>query len=260
MADSVVDARRAYLMFESLGDHWGMGMAAMGVGQWEAGRGGQEADVWLTRAMDHLTLIGAVQDARTVLVVRELRRALLGSADALSVLTHVARSSSSSSQERAHALLGLGMVAARAGRWDDCLRHAEEGVAVAHADAGLSAQARIMAEVTAAVLTTRGGGDGRPLLELAAETSLRTADMPVLGFVALGHAELAAARGDVGRAQELWALGTRLGADLSMLFGASVPGEPTDVLGTPDERATMLREVHQRPIVDARNRVAALLG
>ena len=40
---SSADAREAYRAFELVGDHWGMGMAAQGVGQWEGARGGSDA-------------------------------------------------------------------------------------------------------------------------------------------------------------------------------------------------------------------------
>jgi hypothetical protein len=39
--------------------------------------------------------------------------------------------------------------------------------------------------------------------------------LPVLGSVALGYAELALARGDTARSDELWALGVRLGANIT---------------------------------------------
>ena len=48
-AMSSADAREAYRAFQSIGDHWGMGMAAQGVGQWQSARGGGDAEEWLMR-------------------------------------------------------------------------------------------------------------------------------------------------------------------------------------------------------------------
>ena len=58
----------AYRTFELVGDHWGMGMAAQGVGQWEGARGGGESEKWLMRSVEHLELVGAQQDVRSIRV------------------------------------------------------------------------------------------------------------------------------------------------------------------------------------------------
>ncbi|HEY3438650.1 MAG TPA: BTAD domain-containing putative transcriptional regulator [Actinotalea sp.] len=252
-------ARRAYLMFESFGDHWGMGMAAMGIGQWESGRGG-EADIWLTRAMEHLGLIGAAQDVRSVLVVREMRRALLGSAEAVAVLDEIAQSPWSSADDRARASLGLGVVAAQNGDWAETLRRADDGLAITYANPAPSPQSRIMSEVTAAVLRIRAGADGEPLLGLAAAAALRTPDVPVLGSVALGYAELAVSRGDLEHARVLWALGTRLGANLARAFGTAVADQFNRAIGSPEEREALLADAFAMSMTEAKNRVAALLS
>ena len=67
-------------------------------------------------------------------------------------------------------------------------------------------------------------------------TPRSTSDMPVLGSFALGFAELAAHRGDADRARELWALGTRLRANLVMLFQLELDGPLAEPSATTTER------------------------
>ena len=86
---SSADAREAYRTFELIGDHWGMGMAAQGVGQWEGTRGKGEAETWLVRSIEHLELVGALHDVRSIRVMLDLQRALAGEEGALDRLHEV---------------------------------------------------------------------------------------------------------------------------------------------------------------------------
>ena len=62
------------------------------------------------------------------------------------------------------------------------------------------------------------------------------ADMPVLGSYALGAAELAAYRDDLGSARELWAIGMRLGANVTLLFQLGLGARLAEALGDTDSR------------------------
>ena len=230
LTDSDDDARLSYELFESIGDHWGMAMAAQQLGQWaplEAkpsdGRG---ADEWLALAMHHMEIVGAHEDARTLSVLRDLRNALLGVPGAEAALERAAESDAQAAQARSWARLGLAVVASRDGRQQEAVRRADEAVAVARADPWSPPQSRIVAEVAAAVVRSRAGEDGTDLLMSASTAALGLPDMPVLGSVALGWSELEGAGGDVERSVELWALGRRLGANLHIMFGGALTPAP----------------------------------
>jgi hypothetical protein len=233
-------------------------MAAQSIGQWEAGRQGEQTDEWLTRAVHHLELVGAVEDSRTLLVVRDMRRALSGSAEAAVGLARASTSPSASTPERAHALLGLGVLAAQQGRWEEATNHADAAVRAIRGDTRMVPQARIVTDVAAAVLRIRAGLDGEALLVVAARGAFAIADMPVLGSVALGYAELAVTRGDTGRGDELWALGTRLGANLALMFGA-LPGAWA-LPAADDARARLLEQARTISVADTVTRLATLIG
>ena len=220
------DARTAYAFFESVGDFWGMGTAAQALSQWEDGTDAERSDEWLARAIGHLDRMGAVNDARTLLVARDLRRALRGSPEAAAALEATLRSASSAPNERAHASIGLGVLASIRGDLDDSVRHAELAVRAARSDAATVPQARIVIEVGAAVLRIRAGVDGEGLLAVSAHAALPLGDMPVIGAVAHGYAELAASRGLTARADELWALGARLGSNLGLVLGPATVVHP----------------------------------
>lgn len=223
------DAREAYRVFEQAGDHWGMGMAAQGVGQWESARGGADADEWLIRSIEHLELVGAMQDVRSIRVLLDVQRAIAGEDGALDRLHEVTRSPQVEDMDVAQAYLGLAHVAWEGDDVADAVRYAEAATAMIQGDAIHAPQARILFRVAAAVVHLRSAGtpgiDERTalpraveLLELARVEAQSMADMPVLGSFALGAAELAAYRGDVATARELWALGVRLGASLVLQF------------------------------------------
>jgi hypothetical protein len=221
------DARTAYAFFEDIGDYWGMGTAAQALSQWEDGTDADRSDEWLARAIGHFDRMGAVNDARTLLVARDLRRALRGSPEAAAALEATLRSASSASNERAQASIGLGALAAIRGDLDESVRLADLAVGAARSDATAAPpQSRIMIEVGAAVLRIRAGADGEGLLAVAAHTALPLGDMPVIGAVAQGYAELAASRGSTARSDELWALGARLGSSLGLVLGAATVARP----------------------------------
>ena len=226
LVGSAEDARTAYAFFESTGDHWGMGMSAQALSQWEDGFDAERSDEWLARAIGHFDQMGAVNDARTLLVARDLRRALRGSSEATAALEATLRAASSAPNERAQAAIGLGALAALSGDADASVRYAELAVGAARSDTTAAPQFRITVEVGAAVLQIRAGADGEGLLAVAAHAALPLGDMPVIGAVAQGYAELAASRGQTARSDELWELGARLGSNLGLVLGRSTVARP----------------------------------
>jgi len=82
VVEFTADALGAYTFFEVMSDHWGMGMAAQAVGRSRAAGQDPGTDQWLTLAVQHLELVGAAQDAHTLLVFRDMHRALSGSLEA----------------------------------------------------------------------------------------------------------------------------------------------------------------------------------
>ncbi|QTE29322.1 ATP-binding protein [Pengzhenrongella sicca] len=256
--DSFADVRAAYAFFELAGDHWGMGMAAMAVGRAGVSLDSAEADDWLTLAMTNLSLVGAVQDTRTLGVYREMRRALDGSAEAAAGLATTATAASSTGAERSHALIGLAILAAQGERWDEATERGDAAVSAARADEQSSPQGRIVTEVAAAVLRLRAGRDAEGLLAVAGHGALSTSDMPVLGAVALGYAELAHSRDEPARADELWALGMRLGANFATMFGPPAAG--LFELAPNDARTALLERARASSAADTVARIAALIA
>jgi len=111
-------------------------------------------------------------------------------------------------------------------------------------------------EVAAAVLRIRAGLDAEPLLEVAAHSAFPQADMPVLGTVALGYSELAASRGNAALAEELWAIGIRLGANLSGMYGGFPTTPPSAEDGS--ARGARLEQAREVSVADTVARLAAL--
>ncbi|MEZ0447588.1 BTAD domain-containing putative transcriptional regulator [Cellulomonas sp. ICMP 17802] len=266
---SSVDAREAYRQFEAIGDHWGMGMAAQGVGQWESARGSDDAQEWLVRGLRHLELVGAMQDVRSIRVMLDVQRALEGDEEALVRLRDVTTSSQVDDIDAAQALLGLAHVAWHAGRADEALANAEAASALVVTMSMPVPQARIAFRVAAAVMHLRVAGmrveqqdaalaHAVDLLTSAAPEALATQDMPVLGSFALGMAELAAHRGDDDLARHLWSLGVRLGANRVMLFQPGVDGLLAEVLGDDDDRERLLDVWRDQPSTAAAARVREL--
>jgi predicted ATPase/DNA-binding SARP family transcriptional activator len=263
------DARDAYRQFESIGDDWGMGMAAQGVGQWESARGGADAQEWLIRGLRHLELVGAMQDVRSIRVMLDVQRALEGDDEAMVRLREVAASSQVDDMDAAQAMLGLAHVAWQTGRADDALRDAEAASALVASMSIQLPQPRIAFRVAAAVVHLRVAGmqvergpdamaHAAELLTAAAPEALVTQDMPVLGSFALGVAELAAHRGDDDLARELWSVGMRLGANLVMLFHLGIDGPLAAVLGDDEDRARLLAVWRDLPPTAAAARVREL--
>ncbi|GEA79697.1 AfsR/SARP family transcriptional regulator [Cellulomonas uda] len=269
--DSAQDARAAFALFEQLGDHWGMGMAAQGVAQWSAAEDAAQAVQWLERGVQHLELVGAAQDARSLRVLLDVQRALDGSTEALDALHETADAPRADGIDVAHALLGLAMVALAGGDRPTAVARALRAAAVVTRRRDPVAQARVVFLVSAAVVllqaTPRDSTDDDEgarverhvvaVLRDAAADARTLADMPVVGTFALGCAELAAWRGDDEHATTLWALGRRMGATVA---NAALPlGQPhslaTRAAGEAGERR--LDELRARPAAEVDRMVAA---
>lgn len=220
------DAELAYRRFEAIGDHWGMGMAAHAAGHTTG------TDEWLRRSERHLALVGAAQDARSTRVLLDTQLALAGDAEAERRLRETAGAAGLDVHQ---ARLGLAQLAWRRGR---------PGEATAHADALLRAGPPAVFRIAVAVLHVWLGADARAADTLrAVRPEVLTAhDRPLLGAWAMGGAELAAFRGDAAMARELWAMGTRVGANASQ-FAPQGRGERlATALGDRESREVLLAE------------------
>ncbi|ROS23686.1 putative ATPase [Cellulomonas sp. PhB150] len=242
-------AREAYDRFKAAGDHWGMGMAAQGIGQWGSGRGTDDALVWLERGVRHLEIVGAMQDARSIRLLLDVQRAIAGQEDALVRVEQTARSEQADDTDVAQARLGLAQIAWSDGRLADASRYADSAIDVALSGVVRVPQAHVVFMVAAATIHVRaaeeGDAAGRAAAEARATDLLRRAtaeakgisDMPVLGSFALGCAELAASRDEVAVAVELFALGTRLGANMGSMFQLGTGGRLEALVGDDAARA-----------------------
>lgn len=248
---SGADAREAYRRFQAIGDHWGMGMAAQGIGQWESARDGGDSERWLRESVEQLELVGAMQDVRSLRVQLDMQRALAGDEQATAQLREVTTSTQADDVDAAQAHLGLAQVASKAGRVQEAVDHAEAAAALVTATRVPMHQARVVFLVAVAVThlhvaalpgahTTASMDRAVELLRAAAADAAATSDMPVLGTFAIGFAELAAYRGEVDRAHELWALGTRLGANLVPYFQVGLGGSTAEPVGDDTARAELL--------------------
>ncbi|WP_433042490.1 ATP-binding protein [Dactylosporangium sp. CS-033363] len=215
--DAAGDAVLAYRRFEAVGDHWGMGMAAHAAGHTTGG--GQ----WLRRSERHLNLLGAAQDARETRVLLDTQLALAGDEAAERRLLGVDPEDEAAGQ----ADLGLAELAWRRGRYDEALAFADRP----QPDPAL----RIAAAV---IHLWAGGAEAAGELRRARAEVLAAHDRPLLGTWAMGGAELAAFRGDAETARELWALGTRAGANVSRFFPPGRGERLAAVLG--DDRPALL--------------------
>ncbi|WP_456789829.1 BTAD domain-containing putative transcriptional regulator [Cellulomonas sp. P5_C5] len=250
---SSADAREAYRRFQSIGDHWGMGMAAQGIGQWESARNGGDSERWLRESLEHLELVGAMQDVRSLRVQLDMQRALAGDEQATAQLREVTTSMQADDVDAAQAHLGLAQVASQAGRVQEAIDHAEAAAALVTATRVPMHQARVVFLVAVAVThlhvaalpgehTTASVDRAVELLRAAGADAAVTSDMPVLGTYALGFAELAAYRGEDDRAHELWALGTRLGANLVPYFQLGLGGSKAEPVGDGTARGALLTQ------------------
>ncbi|GHS88555.1 SARP family transcriptional regulator [Actinomycetota bacterium] len=262
MPYSLDEAYESYALFQTLGDEWGMAIAAQGIGQWEAGQGSDGAEHWLEVAERHLLTVGALPDARAMAVARQVHRALRGSTEARAALDDAVAATGSDALVRAQAAVGLAAVAADEGQWDRAVALADQAVAIAATHPQSIDQASLMYALCAAVLRARAGLDAGPALRALVPRVVATHDVPILGSLALGFAEHAAATGDRDRSRALWALARRLGANLSLVFG---PGLATalftaDMVGDADEQAALLAQVADLSIADATARLLEMLG
>lgn len=275
---SADDAREAFALFEQAGDHWGMGMAAQGVAQWSAAHGAADADDWLERGVHHLELVGATQDARRLRLLLDVQRAVDGATDGLAALHEVVASPQADVMDRAQALLGLAVVALHAGDHDEAYRLAVRAARTTDDDTSPIPQGRIVTRVAAAVLVLQATGAAADAAARARTDALVVAtlascapevvdlpDMPVVGSFALGGAELAAWRGDDEAALELWALGTRLGANLTAVSVRQDRSLVDGIAGaSADERARRVEALRALPPGEVARavvrHVAALVG
>ncbi|CAN5348474.1 hypothetical protein BH11ACT1_BH11ACT1_15570 [soil metagenome] len=258
------DARGAFEQFEDSGIRWGMAMAAQGLGLWKSGRGGGDHDRWLTVAQENFELVGAAQDARSIAVVRVVNAAVRGDLDARPALEEVVVSGTHDVGARAQALSGLAALDAAAGRWDDAIARADQAVALTGESPWGAPQARVLYEGAAAVTRIRSGRpdavrEGVVLLDGALPGALATRDVPVVSTIALGYAELAAYRGDVARARELWSLAVRLGSHTALLFGAPT-GALARALGDDASWARRRAQAEALTSAEANARLTALLS
>jgi predicted ATPase/DNA-binding SARP family transcriptional activator len=269
---SAQHAELAYERFESIGDHWGMGMAAQGVGEWFSLRGRAEAGDWLRRGERHMELVGAVHDVGSIRVMLDVQLANSGDEDAALRLTEAATSPEVRGGDTAQAHLGLAQLAWQQQRYDDALRHADVVIELVDGwTVALALQARVSLQVAVAVLylriavamPTSGARDRETraitLLTQARSGALSSSDMLTLGSWALGGAALAAHLGDVEGARELWALGVRLSAGVANLFQHGYGERLTAALGTGDGRESLLATWADLTVGERTGRVRELM-
>ncbi|MGC4861877.1 BTAD domain-containing putative transcriptional regulator [Micromonospora sp. DT68] len=268
---SIVDAEQAYLRFEAVGDHWGMAMAAGAVGQFLIPAGEARSADWLARSVRHMELVGATQDARSIRVRLDMHLALSGDPEAARRLQETATSGQADQADVAQARLGLAHLAWLQGRYDEALAHAEEVSRTLAEWTGPPPQPRVMLRVGLAGLYLRiaevrqastGDVDSQAvaLLALARDDALASRDLPVIGAWALGGAELAAYRGDVGVARELAALATRLGSHVESFFPPGYGERLIATLGDEEQREPLLTAWRERPVAMATARIRELMG
>ncbi|PVU83126.1 transcriptional regulator [Cellulomonas sp. WB94] len=264
IAGALEDARAAFDQFEETGNHWGMAIAAQGLGLWKSGPGGTDPDPWLVVAQENFELIGAAQDARSIAVARVVNAAVRGDIDARPALEEVVVSGAHDVSTRAQALSGLAALDAAGGRWDDAIARADEAVAMTTDSRPGAPQARVVYQGAAARMRIRSGRpaavrEGIALLAGALPDALATHDVPVASTIALGYAELAAYLGDDERARELWSLAMRLGSHNAMLFGSS-EGALAIALGDDASRAGLRTRAEALTSAEVTARLTAMLS
>ncbi|MFI5494526.1 BTAD domain-containing putative transcriptional regulator [Actinoplanes sp. NPDC051859] len=258
---SVVDAEAAYAMFETAGDHWGMAMAAQAMGH-SFGTRRENSVEWLQRSLQHMNLVGAVQDARSVRLMLDAKLALEGDAGAERRLRESASSAQSDDGDVAHASLGLAHIAWERRHLAEVVEHAD---AVLRATAGLPAplaEHRVVFRIAVAVLylmAEESEARGVAQLTLARDEVLKTNDAPLAGAWALGGAVCAAQRGDDQLARELWARAMRSGASLSMMLPPGGNERLTAALGTEDRRQQLLAERRDEPVAATAAQIRELM-
>ncbi|GLY99973.1 BTAD domain-containing putative transcriptional regulator [Actinoplanes sp. NBRC 103695] len=250
------DAELAYRRFQTAGDHWGMAMAAHAAGH-AAG-----TDTWLRRSEQHLELVGAAQDARSTRVLLDTQLALAGDAEAERRLLETARADDGAETDACQADLALAQLALRRGRHDEALAHTGALLRTIGVDDG-PAQQRAVFRIAAAVVDL-WIAEARAATETTAADTLRQSrtevltahDRPLLGAWAMAGAELAAFRGETATARELWALGTRVGANVSRFFPQGRGVRLATVLG---DRDSLLAEAGKLTGVVVYGRITTLM-
>ncbi|MER7279147.1 BTAD domain-containing putative transcriptional regulator [Dactylosporangium sp. NPDC000244] len=241
------DAELAYRRFEAVGDHWGMGMAAHAAGHALNAGPGARTDEWLRRSERHLDLIGAAQDARSARAVLDTHLALAGDTEAERRLLEIAGSDRADEVDIGQANLGLAQLAWRRERHEEALTHAEALLRTAAGATEVGIEFRIAGAVlhlwVAEARPAAGAGAraAEALRDCRADV-LAAHDRPLFGAWAMGGAEFAAFRGDTGAARELWALATRIGANVTLFFPLGRGDRLTDVLGDRASREALLAE------------------
>jgi hypothetical protein len=245
-------------------------MAAQGIGQWMRNGDRDDADEWLRRGERHLRLIGATEDARSIRVLLDVQLTLKGDPAATDRLRETAANAQLEPMDAGQAHLGLAQLAWQLEQYDVALAHARTVAQIAADASGAMAQVRIVFRVVAMIIEVRVAAvrpdlaphaDARAvqLLVLAGDEAIPLLDSPVLGSWALAGAELAAYRGDVERARELWSLGVRLGANIRSLFNPDYGERLTAALGDEDGRAAIRAPWRDRSVMEVKNRVAELM-
>ncbi|WP_238432631.1 ATP-binding protein [Micromonospora tarensis] len=256
---SVVDAEQAYRRFEAVGDHWLMAMAAGVVGQFLTPRGGARATHWLTLSIQHMEVIGAAQDARSIRIRLDVQLALAGDREAERRLADTAVAGEAEEMDIAQARLGLAHLAWQRERYDEALGHAEGVTRVLAGWTGAPPQPRVIFRVAVAVLRLRlgqvrhgsepaGHAAATGLLALARDEALGSNDLPVIGAWALGGADLAAHRGEVAAARELCVLGSRIGGHVGTFFPPGNGERLTAALGSEEQREPLSAAWRERPV------------
>ncbi|WP_041574224.1 BTAD domain-containing putative transcriptional regulator [Cellulomonas gilvus] len=283
-ASCVPDALAAYALFRQAGDHWGMGMTAQAVAQWSARLGGEDVMTWLERAIEHLELVGALLDARSLRLLLDVQHALTGQEDRLEALRELAAAPHLEPMDRAQALLGLGQVLLGRRERDEAAQHVLRAVDQLGDDEGGAPQSRTVLRVAAAVLLLHAAvPDGWPdepggvtgvagmspddvqarVVEIVTPTAAdvaRMRDMPVIGAYALGTAELAAFRGDAATAAELWSLGTRLGATIAWITSSLDPETSLTVRLTGPAATARVGDLRALPIQQVTARIETIVN
>ena len=260
--DAVGDAELAYRRFEAIGDHWGMGMAAHAAGHATDDGPGPRTDEWLRRSERHLALVGAAQDARSTRVLLDTQLALAGDVEAERRLLEIAGSERTDEMDACQANLGLAQTAWRRGRHDETLAHAD-ALLRAIADVGVPdpTQPRAVFRIAVAVLhlwVAEATADARAtaILRHVRTEVLTVHDRPLLGAWAMGGAELAAFRGDTATARDLWAMGTRVGANVNRFFPQGRGERLAAALG---DREPLLAEATQLTGTAIHSRITTLM-
>ncbi|WP_432825176.1 BTAD domain-containing putative transcriptional regulator [Dactylosporangium sp. CA-092794] len=266
------DGELAYRRFEAIGDHWGMGMAAHAAGH-ATDAGGRHGDEWLRRSERHLKLVGAAEDARSTRVLLDAQLALAGDIEAERRLREIAGSDNYDGTDVCQTHLVLAQVAWRHGRPDEAITHTDALLrAAATVPSTGSAPSSTLFRIAAVVIDlwiagadsareTVASGHARALdaLRYTRADAQASGDRPLLGAWAMGGAELAALRGDTGKARELWALGTRAGANVSRFFPQGQGTRLEAALGDRENREPLLAEAGRLTRAAVCDRIHALM-